>query len=157
MAAPVNRYVCIVAHALEFPRAHPLELVSNRTLPAVAIIIYRTRSRPAHSTAEEVWQWIDMQTPEEGTHMTGGSHTERQRKSRHSKACRVGSPFLIEMLKERQKAMEAAASLSGSDLGSYKRIQEELEQSESEQESELSHTSEKTGPDVTPGTSDCII
>ncbi|KAJ1179512.1 hypothetical protein NDU88_004746 [Pleurodeles waltl] len=97
-----------------------------------------------------------MQTPEEGTGMTG-SHTERQRKSRHSKARRVGSPSPIEMLKERQKVMEAAASLSGSDPGSYKRIQEELEQPESEQESELSHTSEKTGPDVTPGTSDCII
>ncbi|KAJ1216040.1 hypothetical protein NDU88_003646 [Pleurodeles waltl] len=78
--------------------------------------------------------------------MTGGSHIERQRKSRHSKACRVGSPSPIEMQKERQKAMEAAASLSGSDLGSYKRIQEELEHSEYEQESELSHTSEKTGP-----------
>ncbi|KAJ1117837.1 hypothetical protein NDU88_006033 [Pleurodeles waltl] len=89
--------------------------------------------------------------------MTGGSHTEQQRKSRHSKAGSVGSPSPIEMQKKRQKAMEAAASLSGSDLGSYKRIQEELEQSESEQESELLHTSEKTGPDVTTGTSECII
>ncbi|KAJ1177446.1 hypothetical protein NDU88_002701 [Pleurodeles waltl] len=89
--------------------------------------------------------------------MTGSPRTERQRKSRHSKVRGVGSPSYIEMQKERQKAMEEAASLSSSDLGSYARIQEELEQSESGQESELSHTSDKTGPEVTPGTSDCII
>ncbi|KAJ1119502.1 hypothetical protein NDU88_007687 [Pleurodeles waltl] len=89
--------------------------------------------------------------------MSGSPRPERKRKSRHNKATRMGSPSPIEMLKERQKAMEAAASLSGSDPGSYKRTQEDLEQSESEQESELSNTSEKTGPDMTPGTSDCII
>ncbi|KAJ1213751.1 hypothetical protein NDU88_001382 [Pleurodeles waltl] len=98
-----------------------------------------------------------MQAPEEGAHMSGSPLPERKRKSRHSKASRMGSPSPIEMLKERQKAMEAAASLSGSDPGSSKQTQEDLEESESEQESELSHTSEKTGPDVTPGTLDCII
>ncbi|KAJ1216289.1 hypothetical protein NDU88_003893 [Pleurodeles waltl] len=77
--------------------------------------------------------------------------------NKHSKVRKVGSPSHIEMQKERQKAMEAAASLSGSDLGSYTQIQEELEQSDSEQESEVSHTSDRTGPEVTPGTSDCII
>ncbi|KAJ1218223.1 hypothetical protein NDU88_005806 [Pleurodeles waltl] len=109
------------------------------------------------NTAEEVGQWIDIHTPVESMRMTGSLRTERQLKSSHSKVRRVGSPSHIEMQKERQKAMEVAASLSGSDLGSYARIQEELEQSESEQKSKLSHTSDKTGPEVSPGTSDCII
>ncbi|KAJ1089068.1 hypothetical protein NDU88_002221 [Pleurodeles waltl] len=82
---------------------------------------------------------------------------DRKEKIRHNKASRVGSLSPLEILKERQKAMEAAASLSGSDHGSAKQSQEELEHSESEQESEFSHSSDKHGPDVTPGTSDCII
>ncbi|KAJ1203448.1 hypothetical protein NDU88_007236 [Pleurodeles waltl] len=98
-----------------------------------------------------------MRAPEDGVHRYEISCLERKRKSRHSKAGRMGSPSPMEMLKERQKAMEAAASLSGSDPGSYKETQEELKQSEAEQESELSHSSDKIGPDVTPGTSDCII
>ncbi|KAJ1082383.1 hypothetical protein NDU88_002551 [Pleurodeles waltl] len=40
-----------------------------------------------------------------------------------------------EMQKERQKAMEAVASLSGSDLSSHIRADEELEQSGSDQDS----------------------
>ncbi|KAJ1127520.1 hypothetical protein NDU88_005919 [Pleurodeles waltl] len=102
----------------------------------------------------EVWQWIDTQTPAENKQLTVGQRTERQRVNRHSEARKVGSPSHIEMQKERQKAMEAAASLSGSDPGSYVQIQVELEQSDSEQESEVSHSSDRTGPEVT---SDCII
>ncbi|KAJ1139510.1 hypothetical protein NDU88_005881 [Pleurodeles waltl] len=98
-----------------------------------------------------------MQTTEEGDCRPENLYPERKRKSRHSKAGRMGSPSPMEILKERQKAMEAAASLSGSDRGSVKQTQEELEQSESEQESEFSHSSDKIGPDVTPGTSDCTI
>ncbi|KAJ1115017.1 hypothetical protein NDU88_003245 [Pleurodeles waltl] len=109
------------------------------------------------STAEETWQWIDMQTQEEGAHRSEISHPEQKRKNRYSKTGRMGSPSPVEMLKERQKVMEAAASLNDSDHGSYRQTQEELEQSESEQESELSHSSDRIGPDVTPGTSDCII
>ncbi|KAJ1206652.1 hypothetical protein NDU88_002054 [Pleurodeles waltl] len=41
--------------ALELPGAHPLELVSNRTLPAAAISIYRTLSRPVHSSLIEAY------------------------------------------------------------------------------------------------------
>ncbi|KAJ1209753.1 hypothetical protein NDU88_005126 [Pleurodeles waltl] len=72
-----------------------------------------------------------MQATEEGDRRSEISHPERKRKSRHSKAGRMGSPSPMEILKERQKAMEAAASLSGSDLGSCKQTQEEIEQSES--------------------------
>ncbi|KAJ1203316.1 hypothetical protein NDU88_007104 [Pleurodeles waltl] len=100
---------------------------------------------------------IDMQTQEEGAHRSKISRLERKRKNRHSKTGRMGSPSLLEMLKERQKAMEAAASLNGYDPGSYRQTQGELEQSESEQESDLSHSSDRIGPDMTPGTSDCII
>ncbi|KAJ1120626.1 hypothetical protein NDU88_008788 [Pleurodeles waltl] len=98
-----------------------------------------------------------MKTTEEGESRPENLYTDRKRKSRHSKTSRMGSPSPLEILKERQKAMEAAASLSSSDRGSVKQSQEELEQSESEQESEFSHSSDKIGPDVTPGTSDCII
>ncbi|KAJ1135455.1 hypothetical protein NDU88_001895 [Pleurodeles waltl] len=78
-------------------------------------------------------------------------YPDQKKKSRRSKASRVGSPSPLEILKERQKAMEVAASLSGSDHGSTKQSQEDLEHSESEQESEFSHSSDKHGPDVTPG------
>ncbi|KAJ1213361.1 hypothetical protein NDU88_000999 [Pleurodeles waltl] len=76
---------------------------------------------------------------------------------RRSRTSRVGSPSPMEILKERQKAMEVAASLGGSDPGSYRQTQEEPEQSESEQESELSYSSDRIGPDVKAGTSDFII
>ncbi|KAJ1167165.1 hypothetical protein NDU88_007558 [Pleurodeles waltl] len=69
----------------------------------------------------------------------------------------MGSPSPSEILKERQKAMEAAASLGSPDPGSYKLTQEEPEISGSELESELSHSPDRVGPSVTPGTSDCII
>ncbi|KAJ1198326.1 hypothetical protein NDU88_002168 [Pleurodeles waltl] len=82
---------------------------------------------------------------------------DRKGKNRQNKTGRLSSPSPQEILKERQKAMEAAASLSVSDHGSAKQSQEDLEHSESEQESEFSHSSDKQGPDVTPGTSDNII
>ncbi|KAJ1173410.1 hypothetical protein NDU88_005246 [Pleurodeles waltl] len=96
-------------------------------------------------------------TTEEGERRPENLYPDRKKKSRQNKAGRVGSPSSLEILKERQKAMEAAASLSGSDYGSAKQSQEDPEHSESEQESEFSHSSDKHGPDVTPGTSDCII
>ncbi|KAJ1204270.1 hypothetical protein NDU88_008051 [Pleurodeles waltl] len=84
-------------------------------------------------------------------------HPDRKGKNRQNKTSRLSSPSPLEILKEREKAMEAAASLSGSEHGSTKQSQEDLEHSESEQESEFSHSSDKQGPDVTPGTSDNII
>ncbi|KAJ1188017.1 hypothetical protein NDU88_004782 [Pleurodeles waltl] len=98
-----------------------------------------------------------MHTTEDREHRPENLDPDRKGKNRHNKASRVGSPSPLEILKERQKAMEAAASLSGSDHGSAKQSQEELEHSKSEQESEFSHSSVKQGPDVTPGTSDSII
>ncbi|KAJ1205278.1 hypothetical protein NDU88_000713 [Pleurodeles waltl] len=83
--------------------------------------------------------------------------SDRKGKNKQNKSSRLSSLSPLEILKERQKAMEAAASLSGSDHGSPKQSQDDLEHSESEQESEFSHTSDKQGPDVTPGTSDNII
>ncbi|KAJ1189767.1 hypothetical protein NDU88_006509 [Pleurodeles waltl] len=98
-----------------------------------------------------------MQTTEEGERRPENFYPDQKKKSRHNKASRVGRPSPLEILKERQKAMEAAASLSGSDHGSTKQSQEDLEHSYSEQESEFSPSSDKHGPDVTLGTSDCII
>ncbi|KAJ1139651.1 hypothetical protein NDU88_006018 [Pleurodeles waltl] len=98
-------------------------------------------------TAEETWRWIDTQTTEDRERRPENLHPDRTEKNRHNKASKVGSPSPLEILKERQKAMEAAASLSGSDHGTAKQSQEELEHSDSD----------KHGPDVTPGTSDCII
>ncbi|KAJ1185579.1 hypothetical protein NDU88_002371 [Pleurodeles waltl] len=77
--------------------------------------------------------------------------------SRHRRNRKLGSPFSKEMHKERQKAMEAVASLSRSDLGSHPRKDEELEHSGSDLDSEGSQASNESGPEVTPGTSDCII
>ncbi|KAJ1126500.1 hypothetical protein NDU88_004907 [Pleurodeles waltl] len=108
-------------------------------------------------TAEETWRWIDTGTTEDRERRPENLHPDRMEKNRHNKASKVGSQSPLEILKERQKAMEAAGSLSGSDHGSAKQSQEELEYSESEQESEFSHSPDKHGPDVTPGTSDCII
>ncbi|KAJ1153687.1 hypothetical protein NDU88_006445 [Pleurodeles waltl] len=85
------------------------------------------------------------------------SQSERQKKTNRSRASGVGTPSPTEMLKERQKAMEAAASLGSPETGSYKLTQDDHEQSGSEAESELSHSSDRIGPNVTPGTSDCII
>ncbi|KAJ1161028.1 hypothetical protein NDU88_001516 [Pleurodeles waltl] len=80
--------------------------------------------------AEKTWRWIDTQTTEEGERRPENLYLDRKKKSRHNKAGRVGSPSPLEILKERQKAMEAAASLSGSDHGSTKQSQEDLEHSE---------------------------
>ncbi|KAJ1199165.1 hypothetical protein NDU88_003003 [Pleurodeles waltl] len=120
----------------------------SKTIAAGFLV--RTPTPPTLSMAEETWQWIDMQKTEEGDCRPENFHPERKRKSRHSKAGRMGSPSPMEILKERQKAMEAAASLSGSDRGSVIQAQEE-------QDSELSHSSDRIGPDVTPGASDCTI
>ncbi|KAJ1169082.1 hypothetical protein NDU88_000988 [Pleurodeles waltl] len=68
----------------------------------------------------------------------------------------MGSPSPSEILKERQKAMEAPASFGSPDPDSYKPTQEEPELSGSELESDLSRSPDKVGPSVTPGTSDCI-
>ncbi|KAJ1152804.1 hypothetical protein NDU88_005579 [Pleurodeles waltl] len=73
------------------------------------------------------------------------------RKTRHT------SPSPLEILNDRKKAVEAAASLSCSEQGSPKRSQNDVDQSESEQESDHSLTSDTRGPEVTPGTSDNII
>ncbi|KAJ1141206.1 hypothetical protein NDU88_007541 [Pleurodeles waltl] len=69
----------------------------------------------------------------------------------------LGSPSSKEMQEEHQKAMEAVASLSGLDLSSRLRADEELEHSGSDLDSEGSRVSNELGPEVTPGTSDCII
>ncbi|KAJ1215177.1 hypothetical protein NDU88_002786 [Pleurodeles waltl] len=98
----------------------------------------------------------------------GGRHLEHRISTANSnekhpearilrRATGVGTPSLTEMLKESQKAMEAAASLGSPDTGSYKLTQDDHEQSGSEVESELSHSSDRIGTNVTPGTSDCII
>ncbi|KAJ1187110.1 hypothetical protein NDU88_003889 [Pleurodeles waltl] len=68
-----------------------------------------------------------------------------------------GLPGGAEMQKEHQKAMEAVASLSGSDLRAHIKVDEELEQSGSDQDSEALHALDGSGPEVTPGTSDFII
>ncbi|KAJ1089863.1 hypothetical protein NDU88_003007 [Pleurodeles waltl] len=98
-----------------------------------------------------------MQTTGDRERSPENPQPDRKGKNRQNKTGRLGSPSPLEILKERQNAMEAAASLSGSDHGFAKQSQEELEHSESEQESEFSHSSDKQGPDVTPGTSDNII
>ncbi|KAJ1180379.1 hypothetical protein NDU88_005600 [Pleurodeles waltl] len=69
----------------------------------------------------------------------------------------VNSPSPVEMQTERQKAMEAAASLSGSDRGSQVQFASDCEPSDSDHESETSHVSDRSDPAITPGTSDCII
>ncbi|KAJ1089773.1 hypothetical protein NDU88_002918 [Pleurodeles waltl] len=81
-----------------------------------------------------------MQPQEENPHSPETSQSERQKKNNRSRTSRVGSPSPMEILKERQKAMEAAASLGSPDPGSYRLTQEEPEQSGSELESELSHS-----------------
>ncbi|KAJ1169178.1 hypothetical protein NDU88_001084 [Pleurodeles waltl] len=58
----------------------------------------------------------------------------------------MGSPSLSEILKERQKAMEAPASFGSQDPDSYKPTQEEPELSGSELESDLSRSPDKVGP-----------
>ncbi|KAJ1198078.1 hypothetical protein NDU88_001922 [Pleurodeles waltl] len=58
---------------------------------------------------------------------------------------------------ERRKAMEAAASLSGSDRGTQVQTAADDEPSDSDHESEASRESDGSGPAITPGTSDCII
>ncbi|KAJ1200990.1 hypothetical protein NDU88_004808 [Pleurodeles waltl] len=108
------------------------------------------------STAEETWSWIDEQTTGDKNHSPENRHSDRKGKHKQNNSSRRNSPSPLEILKERQKAMEAAASLSGSDHGSPKQSQDDIEQSESEQESELSLASDKQGPDVNPGTSDII-
>ncbi|KAJ1101453.1 hypothetical protein NDU88_006521 [Pleurodeles waltl] len=65
--------------------------------------------------------------------------------------------LLPEMQSERRKAMEAAASLSGSDRGSRVQTAADDEPSDSDHESEASRESDGSGPAITLGTSDCII
>ncbi|KAJ1141429.1 hypothetical protein NDU88_007762 [Pleurodeles waltl] len=76
---------------------------------------------------------------------------------RYSWNHKLGSPSNEEMQKEHQKAMEAVASLSGSGFGSHLRADEELAHSGSDRDSEVSHASDGSGPEVTPGMPDCII
>ncbi|KAJ1171566.1 hypothetical protein NDU88_003427 [Pleurodeles waltl] len=109
------------------------------------------------TTAEEVWQWLD-QLPQEGNGPPGqvpghGRKREAKRKTAHT----VNSPSHGEMQTERRKAMEAAASLNGSDRGSQVQSAANCEPSDSEHESESSRVSDGSGPVITPGTSDCII
>ncbi|KAJ1217069.1 hypothetical protein NDU88_004664 [Pleurodeles waltl] len=82
---------------------------------------------------------------------------ERRRGAKSNTTRIVNSPSPVEMQTERRKAMEAAASLSGSDRGSQVQTAADVEPSDSDHESETSRVSDGSGPAITPGTSDCII
>ncbi|KAJ1180624.1 hypothetical protein NDU88_005844 [Pleurodeles waltl] len=124
--------------------------------PAILRVVTKSGTQ-FFGTAEETCHWIDAQTTGDREHSPENPQPDRKGKNRQNKTGRLGSPTPLEILKERQKAMEAGASMNGLDHGSIKQSQEDLEHSESEQESEFSHSSDKQGPDVTPGTSDNII
>ncbi|KAJ1128862.1 hypothetical protein NDU88_007234 [Pleurodeles waltl] len=109
------------------------------------------------NTVDEIWGWIDKQQSGETNHILEKRHLNRKGKYNLSNSIRRTSPSPLEILNDRQKAMEAASSLSCSEQGSPKQSQDDIDQSESEQESEYSLASDKRGPDVTPGTSDNII
>ncbi|KAJ1139047.1 hypothetical protein NDU88_005424 [Pleurodeles waltl] len=70
---------------------------------------------------------------------------------------KLGSLSSKEMQKECHKAMEAVASLSRSDLCCHLGADEELEHSGLDLDSEGSRVLNESGPEVTPGTLDCII
>ncbi|KAJ1193676.1 hypothetical protein NDU88_002972 [Pleurodeles waltl] len=108
------------------------------------------------NTADEIWCWIDKQPSGEKNHSPEKRHMNRKGKYNLSNSIRRTSPSPLEILNDRQKAMEAAAPLSWSEQGSPKQSLEDIDQSESEQESEHSLASNKRGPDGTPGTSDII-
>ncbi|KAJ1131664.1 hypothetical protein NDU88_009999 [Pleurodeles waltl] len=90
------------------------------------------------------------------TDLTNPEH-ERRRGAKSNTTRIVNSPSPVEMQTERRKAMEAAASLSGSDRGSQVQTAADDEPSDSDHESEASRESDGSGPAITPGTSDCII
>ncbi|KAJ1188529.1 hypothetical protein NDU88_005290 [Pleurodeles waltl] len=96
--------------------------------------------------------------PEEGNGPPAqGPEHGRRRGAKRNTARIVNSPSPVEMQTERRKAMEAAASLSGSDRGSQVQTAADCEPSDSDHESETSQVSDRSGPAITPGTSDCII
>ncbi|KAJ1144523.1 hypothetical protein NDU88_010821 [Pleurodeles waltl] len=109
------------------------------------------------TTAEEVWQWIDLLPHEGNGPPAQGPEHGRRRGAKRNTARIVNSPSPVEMQTERRKAMEAAASLSGSDRGSQVQTAADCEPSDSDHESETSQVSDRSGPAITPGTSDCII
>ncbi|KAJ1128623.1 hypothetical protein NDU88_006999 [Pleurodeles waltl] len=87
-----------------------------------------------------------MHPQEDSPYSHESSHSERQKKTNRNRATGVGTPSPTEMLKERQKAKEAAASLGSPEISSYKLTQDDHEQSGSEVESKLSHSSDRIGP-----------
>ncbi|KAJ1202816.1 hypothetical protein NDU88_006611 [Pleurodeles waltl] len=95
--------------------------------------------------------------PEVLVRMRSGPEHGRRRGAKRNTARIVNSPSPVEMQTERRKAMEAAASLSGSDRGSQVQTAADCEPSDSDHESETSQVSDRSGPAITPGTSDCII
>ncbi|KAJ1156939.1 hypothetical protein NDU88_009655 [Pleurodeles waltl] len=78
----------------------------------------------------------------------------RPQGTRHRRNRKLESASSKEMQKERQKAMEAVASLSRSDLGCHLRVDEYLEHLRSDLDSEVLHASNESGPEVTSRTSD---
>ncbi|KAJ1144598.1 hypothetical protein NDU88_010896 [Pleurodeles waltl] len=104
------------------------------------------------TTAEEVWQWLDLLPHEGNGPPTQGPEHGRRRGTKRNTARIVNSPSPLEIRTERRKAMEAAASLSGSDRVSQVQTAADCEPSDSDHESETSHVSDRSGP----GTSDCI-
>ncbi|KAJ1174596.1 hypothetical protein NDU88_006416 [Pleurodeles waltl] len=66
-------------------------------------------------------------------------------------------PSKKEVQQERQKVVEAVASLTGQDLSPIPATGEEMDQSGLDQDSDITRISEEEGLEVTPGTSHCII
>ncbi|KAJ1092282.1 hypothetical protein NDU88_005393 [Pleurodeles waltl] len=108
-------------------------------------------SFPAHPSGRQ-----EVQGEGNGPPAQGPEHG-RRRGAKRNTARIVNSPSPVEMQTERRKAMEAAASLSGSDRGSQVQSAADCEPSDSDHESETSKVSDRSGPTITPGTSDCII
>ncbi|KAJ1105316.1 hypothetical protein NDU88_002724 [Pleurodeles waltl] len=94
---------------------------------------------------EKVWRWIDTH-PSSGKDTDSGNNLQQQHSCpRHELHHRPSAPSKREVQQERQKVVEAVASLSSPDLSPTPTIGEEMDQSGSDQDSVITRTYEEAG------------